>query len=193
MKNLAILLFDDVEVLDFAGPFEIFSVTNELNNYSLLNIYTVSKNKEPIIARNGLSVNPDFALSEAPLADFLIIPGGYGARAVLNQPDVIDWIKTNAKFAEKVMSICTGSFLLGKAGLLGGLKATTHYQVFDTLAELAPDTEIVKNKRFIDNGKILTSAGVTAGIEMSFHVVEILYGKIVAAKTAEYIEYHGSY
>ncbi len=153
----------------------------------------MSKSKEPIIARNGLSVNPDYELYEAPPADLIIIPGGYGARAVLNQPDVIDWIKTSATVAEKVMSVCTGSFLLGKAGLLDGLKATTHYQVFDTLAELAPNTEIVKKIRFIDNGKILTSAGVTAGIEMSFHVVETLYGRQVAEQTAEYIEYEGNF
>lgn len=189
MRNAAILLFDDVEVLDFAGPFEIFSVTNELNDYSLLNLYTVAKNKHPIIAKNGLSVNPDYDLLEAPVADILIIPGGYGVRKVLKQPKVIDWIKKNAHSAEKVMSVCTGSFLLGKAGLLCGLKATTHYQVFDTLAEIAPDAEIIKNKRFVDNGKIITSAGVTAGIEMSFHVIASLYGTKVSEKTAEYIEY----
>jgi transcriptional regulator GlxA family with amidase domain len=190
-KNTAILLFDDVEVLDFAGPFEVFSITNELNDYTILNIYTVAQNKSPIIAKNGLSVNPDYELSEAPKPDLLIIPGGYGTRKLLQQPGAINWIKDNADPAEKVMSICTGALLLAKAGLLEGLKATTHYQVFDTLAELAPNTEILRNERFVDNGKILTSAGVSAGIDMSLHVIGLLYGKYEAIKTARYIEYKG--
>jgi len=147
-KNTAILLFDDVEVLDFAGPFEVFSITNELNDYTILNIYTVAQSNSPIIAKNGLSVNPDYELPEAPKPDLLIIPGGYGTRKLLQEPDVINWIKDNADPAEKVMSICTGALLLAKAGLLEGLKATTHYQVFDTLAELAPNTEILRNERF---------------------------------------------
>ena len=188
-KNIAIMLFDDVEVLDFAGPFEVFSITNELNNYMLLNVYTVAQSKNPIIAKNGLSVNPDYNFTEAPKPDLLIIPGGYGARKMLQQPNAINWIRENSFTAEKVMSVCTGAFLLAKAGLLEGLKATTHYQVLDTLAELAPNTEILRNKRFVDNGKILTSAGVSAGIDMSLYVVELLYGKEEAKKTAEYIEY----
>ncbi len=190
-KNTAILLFDDVEVLDFAGPFEVFSVTNELNDYTILNIYTVAQSSSPIIAKNGLSVNPDYELPEAPKPDLLIIPGDYGTRKLLQQPDVINWIKDNADHAEKVMSICTGALLLAKVGLLDGLKATTHYQVFDTLAELAPNTEILRNERFVDNGKIITSAGVSAGIDMSLHVIGLLYGKDDAKKTARYIEYKG--
>ena len=188
-KNTAIMLFDDVEVLDFAGPFEVFSITNELNNYKLLNVYTVALAKNPIISNNGLSINPDYNLAEAPKPDLVIIPGGYGARKMLRQPDVITWIRENSFTAEKVMSVCTGAFLLAKAGLLEGLKATTHFQVLDTLAELAPNTEIIRNERFVDNGKILTSAGVSAGIDMSLYVVELLYGKEEANKTAKYIEY----
>ena len=188
-KNVAIFLFDDVAVLDFTGPFEVFSVTNEIINYKLLNVYTVAQAKVPIIAKNGLSVNPHYDFSNAPKTDLLIIPGGFGTRAMLQQPNIIKWIRENSCGAEKVMSVCTGAFLLAKAGLLEGLKATTHYQVFDTLAELAPKTEILRNERFVDNGKILTSAGVSAGIDMSLHVVASLYGKEAANKTATYIEY----
>ncbi len=188
-RNTAILLFDDVEVLDFAGPFEVFSITNELNDFTILNIYTVAQNNSPITAKNGLSVNPDYELPEAPEPDLLIIPGGYGARKLLQETDVINWIKDSADPAEKVMSVCTGALLLAKAGLLDGLRATTHYQVFDKLAELAPNTEILRNERFIDNGKILTSAGVSAGIDMSLYVIGLLYGKDEARKTARYIEY----
>lgn len=187
--NAAIFLFDDVEVLDFAGPFEVFSVTNELNHYSFMNVYTVAREKVPVKARNGLSVNPDFGMQEAPQPDFLIIPGGIGSRAVLGQDDVISWIKASARTAGKVMSVCTGSLILAKAGLLEGARATTHHEVFDELARLAPNTEIVRNERFVDNGQIITSGGISAGIDMSLHVIELVYGKEAAQKTAAYMEY----
>jgi len=188
-KNTAILLFDDVEVLDFAGPFEVFSVTNELNDYAILNVYTVAREKVPVLARNGLSVNPDFAMAKAPTPDFLIVPGGYGTRQVMNQQDVINWIKESADNAEKVMSVCTGALLLAKAGLLEGLRATTHHQVFELLARLAPNTEIVQDERFVDNGKIITSGGISTGIDMSLYVIGLVYGEDAAQKTATYIEY----
>lgn len=188
-RTIAILLFDDVEVLDFAGPFEVFSATNEKSGYSFMNIYTVAAEKRAIIAKNGLSVNPDYGLAEAPKPDLLIIPGGDGSRKVLQQPDVISWIIENAKTAEKVMSVCSGALLLAKAGLLDGLKATTHFEVLETLAEVGPKIEILKDVRFTDNGKILTSAGVSAGIDMSLYVIGLLYGKETARITAKYIEY----
>ncbi len=127
-------------------------------------------------------------MSEAPIPDLLIIPGGYGIRKMLLRPDVIEWIGRNSETAEKVMSVCTGALLLAKAGLLEGLRATTHYQMFEMLVELEPKAE-VRHERFTDNGKILTSAGVSAGIDMSLYVIGLLYGKEKARKTAEYIEY----
>jgi transcriptional regulator GlxA family with amidase domain len=188
-KNIAIFLFDDVEVLDFAGPFEVFSVTNWLSDYAVSKVYTVARKKAPVVARNGLSVNPDFAIAESPTPDFMIIPGGQGTDKVLEQEDVIDWIRKCAESAEKIMSVCTGSLLLAKAGLLEGLRATTHHMVFDQLAQLAPNTEIVRGERFVDNGKIITSGGISAGIDMSLHVVEQVYGEEMALKTAAIMEY----
>src|SRR6266704_5245284 len=114
--NTAILIFDDVEVLDFAGPFEVFSVTNELNDYSLLNVFTVAREKAPVTARNGLSVNPDYSIDEAPQPDILIVPGGSGTRPILLQQDILAWIMQSANNADKVLSVCTGALLLGKAG-----------------------------------------------------------------------------
>ena len=140
-KKTAILLFDDVEVLDCAGPFEVFSVTNELKDYSILNVYTVAREKAPVEARNGFSVNPNYAINEAPEPDILIVPGGIGTRPVLQQHDVLSWIKESAKSAEKVLSVCTGALLLAKVGLLDGLKSTTHHSAFEILAEIAPNTE----------------------------------------------------
>jgi len=188
-RNVAILIFDDVEVLDFAGPFEVFSVTNELSEYSLLNVYTVAREKAAVTARNGLSVNPDYSINEAPQPDILIIPGGSGTRPLLLQQDILAWITQSANNAEKVLSVCTGALLLAKIGLLNGIKSTTHNSAFETLAEIAPDTEIVRDVRFIDTGKVITSAGISAGIDMSLYVIEMLFGKEAAQHTAEYMEY----
>lgn len=188
-RNTAILIFDDVEVLDFAGPFEVFSVTNELSDYSLLNVYTVSRNKAPVTARNGLSVNPDYSIGEAPQPDILIVPGGSGTRPILQQQDILSWIKQTSQGAEKVLSVCTGALLLAKIGLLDGLKSTTHHGAFELLGKIAPDTEIVRDVRFVDNGKVITAAGISAGIDMSLYVIEMFYGKETAQHTIEYMEY----
>ncbi len=188
-KNVGILIFNDVEVLDFAGPFEVFSVTDELNNHTLLNVYTVGLTAEPVKAKNGLKVIPDFALKTCPQPDYLIIPGGAGTRALLTDPPFLSWIKRIAPVCSNILSVCSGSLVLAVTGLLKGLKATTHHQVLDELASLAPDTEVIRNQRFVDNGKILTSAGVAAGIDMSLYMIGRLYGDDMAHKAAQYIEY----
>ncbi|MCP3922275.1 MAG: DJ-1/PfpI family protein [Desulfobacterales bacterium] len=187
-KNLAILIFDDVEVMDFAGPFEVFSVTDELSNHELLNVYTVGQ-KATIRAKNGLKVVPDYSPKNCPAPDYLLIPGGSGTRPLLKDEKLLHWIVQIAENCENVLSVCTGSLVLAKAGLLKGLKATTHHEVIGELEEMAPETEIVKDQRFVDNGKILTSAGVAAGIDMSLYMVSRLYGEEMAVKIAKYIEY----
>lgn len=191
MKRLvAILLFDEIEVLDFAGPFEVFGVTDELSNHQLFRVVTVAPEQRAIRARNGLSVNPDHALADCPRPDILIVPGGFGTRALLNNQPVLDWIKAIHTTAEIVASVCTGSIVLGRAGLLDGLKATTHHECFELLRTHAPRTTIVETDRFLDNGRILTAAGISAGIDMSLHLVARLHGAAVAEKTARYMEYH---
>jgi len=189
-RNVAILMFDDVEVLDFAGPFEVFSVTSELNKGERpFAVSTVAEHPGAVNARNGLSVNPDCTISDCPPPDILIVPGGQGTRKLIDNLAVINWIKDCARTAELVLSVCTGSLLLGKAGLLEGLEATTHHQVLDLLKELAPNTTIIENQRFVDNGKIITSGGIAAGIDMSLHVVGKLLGTAQAEQTAEHMEY----
>ncbi|GAA4649469.1 DJ-1/PfpI family protein [Kistimonas scapharcae] len=188
-KTIALLLFDDVEVMDFAGPFEVFSVTNELNQDRLLTLHTVAVTTDPVIARNGLSVNPDIQLDAMPQADIVIIPGGDGTREVLQQPAVMHWIQQISANAEHVLSVCSGALLLAGAGLLNDLPATTHHDVFDTLAELSPSTRLIRDQRFVDNGQIVTSAGISAGIDMSLYMVARLYGHDTAQKTARYMEY----
>ena len=192
-RNTAFFIFDDVEVLDFTGPYEIFSRANELNDNSLFNIYTVALSKIPVLTKYELSINPDYDLTASPKPDLLIIPGGFGTRNLLHNALALNWINESAKNAEKVISVCTGALLLAKTGLLDGLKATTYHTAFDELAKLLPNTEIMKNTRFVDNGKILTSAGVSAGIDVSLYVIKQLFGKIQAQKTADSIEYECKY
>jgi len=183
-------MFDDVEVLDFAGPFEVFSVTSELSKGERpFAVSTVAEHPGAVNARNGLSVNPDCTISDCPPPDILIVPGGQGTRKLIDNSAVINWIKDGARTAELVLSVCTGSLLLAKAGLLEGLEATTHHQVLDLLKELAPNTTIIENQRFVDNGKIITSGGIAAGIDMSLHVVGKLLGTEQAEQTAEHMEY----
>lgn len=188
-RNVAILIFDEVEVLDFCGPFEVFGVTGRAREAAPFNVYTVAERSEPVLARNGLSVNPRYTLDDCPPPDLLVIPGGIGARKEMHNATVIEWIKRCAKPAELVLSVCTGALLLANAGLLDGLAATTHHGAFDLLREAAPQTEVREGERFVDNGKVITSAGISAGIDMSLYVVARLLGEEVARDTAERMEY----
>ena len=189
MRNAAIFIFDEVEVLDFCGPFEVFAVTGARNADKPFNVFTVAENSSPITARNGLSVNPNFTFADCPQADILIIPGGYGTRPLMNNQVVLEWIKAQSQHAEIVMSVCTGALLLAKAGLLEGLAATTHWGAMDLLREVAPHSIIQPDKRFVDNGRVMLWAGISAGIDLSFHIVEKLLGREVAKETAKWMEY----
>lgn len=187
-RNLAILLFDDAEVLDFCGPFEVFSVASNQSDNPSFNVYTVAE-KTPIRARNGLSVNPNYTLSSCHKPDILLVPGGIGTRRELNNDRLIEWIRQAAADAEHVLSVCTGALMLGKAGLLDGLETTTHHVAYDLLREMVPTGIVHEDMRFVDNGRVITSAGIAAGIDMSLHVVERLLGTEIAAATARHMEY----
>lgn len=187
-RNLAILLFDDAEVLDFCGPFEVFSVACNQTESPSFNVFTVAENS-PVKARNGLSVNPDYTLEDCPTPDLLLIPGGIGSRKEMNNKPLTDWIGRTAESAELVLSVCTGALLLGKAGLLDGLETTTHHVAYDLLRGVVPSATVHENRRFVDNGRVITSAGIAAGIDMSLHVVERLLGSDIASATANHMEY----
>lgn len=188
-RTVGIFIFHDVEVLDFCGPFEVFSVAGRQIAPGSFEVFTVAAAPGPLAARNGLSVNPKFSFADAPPIDLLLIPGGQGTRPLLHDPAVIEWIVRQAAAAELVLSVCTGSLLLAKAGLLEGLSATTHHGALDLLRETAPQTTVRDDVRLVDNGRVITSAGVAAGIDMSFHVVARLLGQETAEATARYIEY----
>jgi transcriptional regulator GlxA family with amidase domain len=187
-RNVAILIFDEVEVLDFCGPFEVFGVTGYKDGTEPFNVYTVAEGPGPVIARNGLSINPAYTIADYPRPDILVVPGGLGTRKEMDNPVLREWIEERAKETELTLSVCTGALMLAKAGLLEGLSATTHHDGVELLKELAPGVT-VEEERFVDNGRIILSAGISAGIDASLHVVAKLLGTEQALETARYMEY----
>lgn len=187
--SVGIFLFNEVEVLDFAGPFEFFSIT-KVHEEKPFTVYTVSQNGEMITARNGLKVKPDYSIEDLPPVDILIIPGGKGARENEVKNDiVINWVRQQMKEVKLMTSVCTGALLLAKAGLLEGLKATTHWASIQTFKKDFPNVEVMENVKFVDEGHIITSAGISAGINISFHIVKNLLGVEIAEETAKNMEY----
>ncbi|HEX3048220.1 MAG TPA: DJ-1/PfpI family protein [Bacillota bacterium] len=189
MFNVGIFLFHQVELLDFAGPYEVFSVTAELNNYQLFQVFTITEDGGGIQTVNGLTVSPDYSFENHPPIDILIIPGGVGTKDEMNKPRVLDWLMKNYKSSKSTLSVCSGARLLGRLGLLDRVESITHHEVIPHLQEIAPQTIINRQRRFIDNGKIMTSAGISAGIDLSLYVVEKLYGEAIKNKTVLYMEY----
>jgi putative intracellular protease/amidase len=186
--KLAILLFDGVEIIDYTGPWEVFGQTS-VNGRPAFEIYTVAANKEPITTSMGMSVNPTYTLSEAPQADVLLLPGG-NVDPQLDDAAVMQWIKNQAGGAGTVLSVCNGAFFLARAGLLDGLEATTFAGLIPKLQKRAPKARVVSDRRFVDNGKIVTSAGLSAGVDAALHVVEKLFGRGEAEVVATGLEYH---
>lgn len=188
-RILAILIFDEVEVLDFCGPFEVFSVSNRFTDPPGFKVVTIAQKAGPILTRGGLSLNPHHRLTDCPPPDIWLVPGGQGTRTEMHNAPLIEWLKQAASKTELILSVCTGALLLAKAGLLDGLEATTHHGAIDLLRQTAPRTTIHADRRFVDNGSIICSAGIAAGIDMSLHVVGKLLGHEVAEKTAKQMEY----
>ncbi|HLA44232.1 MAG TPA: DJ-1/PfpI family protein [Aggregatilineales bacterium] len=189
-RNVAIFIFDDVEVLDFAGPFEVFNLASELIDPSPFNVYTVADEDYPIQARGKLTVTPHFSFHDAPPPDLLIIPGGWGTRALLKKESILTWILEQENHVEYLMSVCTGALVLGQAGLLKHREATTHADAFDELHKISPDTIIIKDKRYVDTGgKIITSGGISAGIDMSLYMLNKLLGDEALAVVLKEMEY----
>ncbi|WP_445491184.1 DJ-1/PfpI family protein [Niallia sp. 03133] len=191
-RSVGILLFDDVEVLDFAGPFEVLSITSFSEELEIkpFKVETVSETGKMITARNGLQVTPTYSFQNAPFFDILIVPGGPGARQTeIHNDNVIAWIKQQDQRTEYTTSVCTGALLLGTAGLLNGRKATTHWASYERMERKFPMVDVIKEVKFVDEGKIITSGGISAGIAMSFHLVEKLLGEEAKKRTAKRMEY----
>ena len=189
--NVGVLLFDDVEVMDFCGPFQVFSSAKLSGQDAPFHVFTCAEKTHAIWARNELSINPQFPLHNCPAMDILVVPGGWGTRQEMNNPRLIEWLRNTAPRAQIVLSVCTGALLLAKAGLLDGLGATTHHDALDLLRQMAPKATIHASERFVDNGRIVVAAGVCSGIDASLHIVARLLGESAARATAEYLETRG--
>lgn len=188
-KNVGILIFDGVEVLDFAGPFEVFAVASEVHNDVLYNVFTVAKGDEPILAVNGLSINPKYNFSNVPHIDILVISGGAGTRTAMNDKEILHWVSKVHADTQITASICSGSRILGKLSLLDNKEYCTHKGVYPHMKEIVPTGIPRMDKRFVSQGKIYTSGGISAGIDLSFHIVEKLHGRKAVVETANYMEY----
>jgi transcriptional regulator GlxA family with amidase domain len=190
VRRIAIVVFAEAEVLDVAGPYEVFSVAGRRHGLEPFEVRLVAERAEPVAMRNGFTVVPHCTWADCPPVDVLVVPGGYGTRREMNNPALLDWIRQRSEKAELVLSVCTGSLILARTGLLDGLDVTTHFLAMDDLRKAAPLAHVRTGGRFWDTGKVVTSAGVSAGIDMALHVVARLLGDELAEEAADYMEYH---
>ena len=193
-KRVGILIFDDVEVLDFCGPFEVFSVTrlNEERRReepSPFQVALIAESKDPVVATGGLRVLPDYTLEDCPPLNILVVPGGWGTRKEINNEKLLKWIRGRATVVETLSSVCTGSVLLGKAGLLDGRRATTHWRARPGMREVLPQVIVEDSWHVIVDDNIYTSAGISAGIDMALRIVGHYHGDEIAQATARQMEY----
>ncbi len=192
--TVGIFVFENLEVLDFAGPYEVFTTASRLHarddptRPALFNVFTIGRSSAALRARAGLRVFPDFDFSNHPPINTLVIPGGV-VTAELAQPDVAGWIAKNSARSKITASVCTGAFLLAQAGLLDGKSVTTHWEDIADLKSMFPALKVLSHRRWVDEGRIVTSAGISAGIDMSLHLIERLAGRELAVRTARQMEF----
>ena len=189
-----ILVYPEVEVLDFCGPFEVFSVTRldeskRREEPSPFEVLLVAEAAGPVRAAGGLRAIPDHTFETCPPLDLLVVPGGWGSRHEIDNPRLVDWVRRQACGAKLVTSVCTGSFLLGKAGVLAGRRATTHWMSLDRMRATFPDIVVEDSLHWVEDGNVLTSAGISAGIDLALAVVAKLHGAAVGRATAKHMEY----
>ena len=193
--NVGIVIFDQVEVLDFCGPFEVFSVTTEMiaqqppGKKGPFHVFTVAEQNRLVTTRGGMLVQPHFTITDSPHIDIVIVPGGFGTRKEIDNPVLMDWLAKITQQTRLNTSVCTGSFLLAKVGVLEGHSATTHWASLDRFAQAFPQVQVQREVRWVEDGTIITSAGISAGIDMSLHVIERLLGREQAEQTAKQMEY----
>ena len=190
MKTVGIFLFDEVEVLDFAGPYEVFSVGSQLSEQKEFKVFTFSADGASINAVNGLSINPEFGISNLPQIDYLVIPGGEGSKKVVAQEELLKQLQGLIDYSEWTMTVCSGSRILACLGLLDSKPFCTHHSVYSNISQISPSAIPMKDKRFVQSdAKLYTAAGISAGIDLAFYLLEETFGKKNALKTAEYMEY----
>jgi transcriptional regulator GlxA family with amidase domain len=193
-KRVGIVLFEDIEVLDFCGPFEVFSVTrlNEEKRReepSPFEVWLVAEHPGPVTTTGNMKVLPHYTFENCPPIDILVVPGGWGTRKELNNAVMLEWLRTRAAEVETLTSVCTGSMLLGFAGLLNGRHATTHWRSLNWMRDSFPEVRVEFEKHVVEDGRVLTSAGISAGIDMALRVVARTFGEPIARATARHMEY----
>jgi transcriptional regulator GlxA family with amidase domain len=190
--HVAILVFPEVEVLDFAGPFEVFSVAARIHagapEAPPLRVSIVGPDYAPVRARHGLGIIPHLSYEDAGAVDLLVVPGGV-VTGVLEDRAALRWVAQAAQGAALVASVCTGAFVLAQLGMLDGLPVTTHWEDAALLQERYPDLAVLRDTPYVDNGRIVTAAGISAGIDMSLHLVGRVLGPAAAQATARQMEY----
>jgi transcriptional regulator GlxA family with amidase domain len=190
MKQLGILIFDEVEVLDFAGPFEVFSVANQLADYKILQVHTLSLDALEIRAKNGLHLLADQRLDQVGPLDYLVLPGGDGSKMVIQNQPGMALLQTQIQQSSWTMSVCSGSRILGKAGFLEHKPYCTHHEVYESIQEMVPSALPQPTLRYIQtDARLWTAAGISAGIDLALHLTELTFGKELALATATYMEY----
>lgn len=193
LRTVGILIFDDVEVLDACGPFEVFSVArtprHHEDEHRLFRACMIAQESRTVTCRGGMLLQPHYAIESHPDLDLILVPGGQGTRRERTNCVLIRWIEQQNQSSQLTLSVCTGALLLAEAGLLRGLRATTHWNSIEWMRSQYPEVKMVSGARFVDEGRIITSAGISAGIDMSLHVVARLYGKETALWTARRMEH----
>lgn len=187
-KNVAIVLFDGVEILDFTSPYEVFGMANELNGNGLYNVFTVAQHTEPIKTSNGLSVNPRFTFDYAPEVDILIIPGGNGSKYIIENKESMQWIAEAKSAAEKTIAISSGAKILAHIGALDNIEYCTHSDTFNEIQKVAPLAIPQRYIRYTKDNNIYSCISPVAGLELSLAIIEELNGKNIAKDIAQHIE-----
>jgi transcriptional regulator GlxA family with amidase domain len=192
--RVGILIFDEVEVLDFCGPFEVFSVARldeakRREEPSPFEVVLIAESAGVVTTTGGMKVTPDYAFDDCPKLDVHVVPGGWGTRREAENSRMIDFIRERAPEAAKLTSVCTGSLLLATAGLLEGLHATSHWRFLDQLREGFPNVAVEYDQHVVEDGNVITSAGISAGIDMALRVVERYHGEEIARAAARHMEY----
>lgn len=193
-KRVGIIIFDNIEILDFCGPFEVFSVTrvNEdkrREEPSPFEVLLIAEKSDVVTTTGGMRVMPDHGFATCPKLDILVVPGGWGTRREIENPVMLDWLHGHAPQVETLTSVCTGSMLLGFAGLLDGLQATTHWRSLDWMRDSFPTVKVQYDQHVVEDGRVFTSAGISAGIDMALKVVARYCGEQIARATARHMEY----
>ena len=191
--HVAFIITDGAVMIDFAGPWEVFqdvhipSRGSRMEDQMIFDLYTVSDSKSPIRISDGMKIVPDYTFQDAPKPQIVVVPAQNG-----ESPKMMEWIRKMSKESDVLMSVCTGAFQLGEAGVLNGKKATTHHSAYNSFQRTFPDVNLVRGMRYVQSDPVIfTAGGLSSGIDLALHIVDLYFGRSVAEATARNMEYEG--